>query len=68
VAGLVAPARVFSMPGTAGPIRDDSFRNYVWRAILRRAGFRYRKPHTRRHTFASLLIEQIQPGVSELAL
>jgi integrase len=36
---------------------DDSFRNYVWSAILRRAGLRYRKPHTLRHTFASLRIE-----------
>ena len=57
VAGRAAPVRVFSMPGTGEPIRDDSFRNYVWSAILRRAGLRYRKPHTLRHTFASLLIE-----------
>jgi integrase len=57
VAGIAPPARVFSMPGTTEAIRDDSFRNYVWSAILRRAGLRYRKPHTLRHTFASLLIE-----------
>jgi len=57
LAGRPAPARVFLSPGPAGPIRDDAFRNHVWTPILRRAGLRYRKPHTLRHTFASLLIE-----------
>ena len=51
-----APERVFSMPNGA-PIHDDTFRNHVWAPMLRRAGLRYRKPHTLRHTFASLLIE-----------
>jgi integrase len=57
LAGRPAPARVFLHPGTAGPIRDDSWRNNVWTPMLRRAGLRYRKPHTLRHTYASLLIE-----------
>lgn len=57
LAGHAAPARVFLTPGTASPIRDDAWRNNVWTPLLRRAGLRYRKPHTLRHTFASLLIE-----------
>jgi Phage integrase family len=32
-----------------------------WAPILRRAGLRYRKPHTLRHTYASLLIDMGQP-------
>ena len=60
VAGVPAPERVFSTP--AGEvIRDDAFRNNVWKAILRRVGIRYRKPHTLRHTFASMLIEAGEP-------
>ena len=31
------------------------------RGPLRRAGLRYRKPHTLRHTFASLLLEAGEP-------
>lgn len=50
-------AGVFLHPGTATPIRDDAWRNNVWTPMLRRAELRYRKPHTLRHTFASLLIE-----------
>lgn len=58
--GTAPPERVFSTPqGT--PIQQDSFRNYVWTPLLRRAGLRYRKPHTLRHTFASMLIEQGEP-------
>jgi integrase len=57
LADHAAPARVFLHPGTASPIRDDAWRNNVWTPMLRRAGLRYRKPHTLRHTFASLLIE-----------
>jgi integrase len=57
LAGHPAPARVFLTPGTARPIRDDAWRNNVWTPMVRRAGLRYRKPHTLRHTFASLLIE-----------
>ncbi len=56
LAGVAAPTRVFSMP-TGAPVHDDAFRNHVWTPMLRRAGLRYRKPHTLRHTFASLLIE-----------
>jgi integrase len=51
--GRSGPARIFSMPnGTA--IHDDSFRNHVWAPIPSRAGLRYRKPHTLRHTFATI--------------
>jgi integrase len=57
LAGHGAPARVFLHPGTASPIRDDAWRNNVWTPMLRRAELRYRKPHTLRHTYASLLIE-----------
>jgi hypothetical protein len=42
-------------------VADDTFRNNVWAPILRRAGLRYRKPHTLRHTYASLLIDMGQP-------
>jgi integrase len=56
LAGRGAPTRVFLMPDGA-PVHDDTFRNHVWTPILRRAGLRYRKPHTLRHTYASLLIE-----------
>ena len=60
VNGTALPERVFSTPkGT--PVLEDSFRNRVWALILRRAGLRYRKPHTLRHTFASLLIEAQEP-------
>jgi integrase len=60
VAGARAPERVFSNPA-GEPIRDDAFRNNVWKGILRRVGIRYRKPHTLRHTFASMLIEAGEP-------
>src|SRR5215472_3585963 len=33
----------------------------VWTRILRRENLRYRKPHTLRHSFASLLIEAGEP-------
>ena len=51
---------MFSTTGGA-PVRDDAFRNNVWTPLLRRAGLRYRKPHTLRHTFASMLIEAGEP-------
>ena len=60
LAGVLAPERLFST--LAGDfVRDDAFRNNVWARILRRAGLRYRKPHTLRHTFASMLIEAGEP-------
>ena len=34
-----------------------SFWQNIWRPLLRRAGILYRKPHTLRHTYASLLIQ-----------
>jgi integrase len=43
--------------GSAGP----GLKNNVWRPLLRRAELRYRKPHTLRHTYASMLIEAGEP-------
>jgi integrase len=40
-----------------GPMTPGSFWQNVWRPLLRRSGLRYRKPHTLRHTYASLLIQ-----------
>jgi integrase len=51
--GIPAPERCF--PGQAD---DAHWRTYVWAPILSRAGLRYRKPHTLRHTYASLLLER----------
>jgi integrase len=58
--GSELPERVFSTP-TGQVVADDAFRNNAWATILRRAGLRYRKPHTLRHTYASLLIDMGQP-------
>jgi hypothetical protein len=55
VASQAPPERVFS-GRTGGPIQEDAFRNNVWAPLLRRASLRYRKPHTLRHTYASMLI------------
>jgi integrase len=60
IRGHALPERVFSTPGGRA-IADDAFRNNVWRPILRRAGLRYRKPHTLRHTYASLLLDRGLP-------
>jgi integrase len=43
--------------GGDGPMTPGSFWQNVWCPLLRRAGIRYRKPHTLRHTYASLLIQ-----------
>lgn len=60
VNGTAPPERVFSTPrGT--PIEEVAFRTRVWAPLLRRVGLRYRKPHTLRHTFATLLIEAGEP-------
>jgi integrase len=61
VAGQAPPERVFS-DRTGGPIQEDGFRNNVWTPLLRRAQLRYRKPHTLRHTFASMLLEAGEPA------
>jgi integrase len=61
VAGQAPPEPVFS-DRTGGPIQDDGFRNNVWAPLLRRAQLRYRKPHTLRHSYASMLIEAGEPS------
>ena len=60
VKGTGAPQRVFSTPeGT--PIQETTIREHVWGPLLQRAELRYRKLHTLRHSFASILIEQGEP-------
>jgi integrase len=44
-----------------GVAAADAFRRLVWTKILRGSKLRYRKPHTLRHTFASLLIQAGEP-------
>jgi integrase len=45
-------------PGREGyPMLPEHFRCLVWIPLLKRAGLRYRKPHTLRHPFASMLIQ-----------
>jgi integrase len=58
--GHPLPERVFSTP-TEHAVGDGAFRNNVWTPILRRAGLSYRKPHTLRHTYATLLIDDGVP-------
>jgi integrase len=58
--GRPLPDRVFST-AAGQSVADDAFRNNVWAPILRRAGVRYRKPHTLRHTYASLLLDRGLP-------
>lgn len=55
------PPEQVSLTPQGTPIQEVSFRVRVWAPLLRRAGLRYRKPHTLRHTFASLLIEAGEP-------
>jgi integrase len=49
-------------PTPEGGVRAQHvFRRFVWTKILKQAGLRYRKPHTLRHTYASLLIQAGEP-------
>jgi integrase len=60
VAGRELEAWVFGRP--EGRVdRVDSFRRSLWAPLLRQAGLRYRKPHTLRHSYASLLIQAGEP-------
>ena len=40
-----------------GPLTPGAFWQNFWRPLLKRSGLRYRTPHTLRHTYASLLIQ-----------
>ena len=58
VAGTESSPLVFP---ESGAVREqDTFRR-AWHVILRRADLRYRKPHSLRHTYASLLIQAGEP-------
>ena len=54
--GQAGPPWLF-VGGDGGPITPGAFWQNIWRPLLRRAELRYRKPHTLRHTYASLLIQ-----------
>jgi len=45
-------------PDGSLPLAPLVFYKSVWWSLLRRSGVRYRRPHTLRHTFASLLLQQ----------
>ena len=56
-----ARARVFS--NTVGqPVRYPAFLEHVWRPLLKAAGLRYRKFHSTRHSYASLLLHGDEPA------
>jgi integrase len=51
---------LFPAPGPTDdrlPMAPLLFYKGIWWPLLRRSGLRYRKPHTLRHTFASLLLQ-----------
>jgi integrase len=60
LAGHAVAPWVFRNPDGAVN-RVDGFRRALWTSLLRRASLRYRKPHTLRHTYASLLIQAGEP-------
>jgi integrase len=59
LSGHRAPERMFSGHRKGG-VEEHAFQR-AWVALLGRAELRYRKPHTLRHTFASMLIERGEP-------
>jgi integrase len=61
VAGQPTPIWLFPEPGRETPMRPNYFYKRVWRPLLRRAAVRYRKPHTMRHTYASVLLASGAP-------
>jgi integrase len=61
VAGRADAAWLFpdpERPDGALPLDPTRCYKIVWWPLLRRSGLRYRNPHTLRHTFASLLLQQ----------
>lgn len=58
VATLTDDPFAWLFPGREGyPMMLEHFRYLVWIPLLKWVGLRYRKPHTLRHTFASMLIQ-----------
>jgi integrase len=64
-------------PGREGyPMQPEHLRCLIWIPLLKRVGLRYRKPHTLRHSFASMLIQageslayvKEQPGHSSITI
>lgn len=50
--------RALCFPNTKGRIGGYSaFLEHVWQPLLAKAGLRYRKPHSMRHTFATWALE-----------
>ena len=50
--------RALVFPNTVGRIgRYSTFLEHVWQPLLRKAGLRYRKAHSMRHTFATWALE-----------
>jgi integrase len=58
VATLDGDPCTWLFPGRGGYLMmPEHFRCLIWIPLLKRAELRYRKPHTLRHTFASMLIQ-----------
>ena len=50
--------RALVFPNSRGKIgRYSVFLSHVWQPLLLKAGLRYRKPHSMRHTFATWALE-----------
>ncbi len=59
--GQTPPVWVFPDTSCTRPARQDTFRESVWEPLCRRAGLRYRPPHTLRHSYASELLQRGVP-------
>lgn len=58
VRGWDAEQRVLVFPNSRGKVgRHSTFMEHVWQPLLLKAGLRYRKPHSMRHTFATWALE-----------
>jgi integrase len=58
VCGWTPEQRALVFPNRRGRIgRYPTFLAHVWQPLLQKAGLRYRKPHSMRHTFATWALE-----------